>query len=142
MLTPADYIVTPSDLTIRKAPTAKVPVVYDPRVSHGLIGHLSSAINGAAIARGTSFLKDAMDTKVFADGIAIIDDPHRKRGLRSKPFDAEGLANQSMNLIEKGMLTSWVLDLRSARQLGLTSTARAARGVSGPPSPSVSRPWT
>jgi len=124
-------------LNPRKAPTAVVPVVYDPRVSNGLIGHLSSAINGAAIARGTSFLKDAMNTKIFASGITITDDPHRKRGLRSKPFDAEGLANQSMNLIEDGVLTSWVLDLRSSRQLDLKSTARASRGVSGPPSPSV-----
>ena len=124
-------------LSPRKGPTLKAPVVYDPRVSHGLIGHLASAINGSSIARGTSFLKDAMDTKVFADGITITDDPHRKRGLRSKPFDAEGLANQSMSLIEDGVLKSWILDLRSARQLGLTSTARASRGVSGPPSPSV-----
>jgi len=124
-------------LNPRKAPTSKVPVVYDPRISHGLIGHLASAINGSAIARGTSFLKNAMGTKVFVDGITITDDPHLKRGLRSKPFDAEGLANQSINLIEDGMLTSWVLDLRSARQLDLTSTGRASRGTSGPPSPSV-----
>jgi PmbA protein len=124
-------------LNPRKGPTVKAPVIYDPRVSHGLIGHFAGAINGAAIARGTSFLKDAMDTKIFADGIVIVDDPHRKRGLRSKPFDAEGLANAAMNLIEDGVLTSWVLDLRSARQLGLESTARASRGVSGPPSPSV-----
>ncbi|NKB58271.1 MAG: TldD/PmbA family protein [Alphaproteobacteria bacterium] len=124
-------------LNPRKASTAKAPVIYDPRVSNGLIGHLASGINGAAIARGTSFLKEAMGTKVFADGITIVDDPHRKRGLRSKPFDAEGLANASMNFIEDGVLTSWVMDLRSARQLGLESTARASRGVSGPPSPSV-----
>ena len=124
-------------LNPRKAPTSKVPVVYDPRISHGLIGHLASAINGSAIARGTSFLKDAMGTKVFVDGITITDDPHLKRGLRSKPFDAEGLANQSINLIEDGVLTSWVLDLRSARQLDLASTGRASRGTSGPPSPSV-----
>lgn len=124
-------------LNPRKAPTAVVPVVYDPRVSNGLIGHLAGATNGAAIARGTSFLKDAMNTKIFASGITVTDDPHRKRGLRSKPFDAEGLANQSMNLIEDGVLTSWVLDLRSSRQLDLKSTARASRGVSGPPSPSV-----
>lgn len=121
----------------RKGPTTKAPVVYDPRVSHGLIGHLSGAINGASVARGTSFLKDAMDSRIFADGITIVDDPHRPRGLRSKPFDAEGLANNRMNLVEDGVLKSWVLDLRAARQLGLESTGRAARGVSGPPSPSV-----
>ncbi len=124
-------------LNPRKGPTGVVPVVYDPRVSHGLIGHLAGAINGAAIARGTSFLKDSMDAKIFADGVTITDDPHRKRGLRSKPFDGEGLANAVMNLIDNGVLTSWVLDLRSARQLGLESTARASRGLSGPPSPSV-----
>ena len=124
-------------LNPRKGPTVKVPVVYDPRVSNGLIGHFAGAINGASIARGTSFLKDAMDTKVFADGISITDDPHRLRGLRSKPFDAEGIANDAMNLIEDGVLTQWILDLRAARQLGLESTGRAARGVSGPPSPAV-----
>jgi PmbA protein len=78
-----------------------------------------------------------MDTKVFADGVTIIDDPQRLRGLRSKPFDAEGLANDAMNLIEDGVLTRWILDLRASRQLGLDSTGRAARGVSGPPSPST-----
>ena len=124
-------------LNPRKGPTKKAPVIYDPRVSHGLIGHLAGAINGAGIARGTSFLKDAMGTKIFADGITIVDDPHRKRGLRSKPFDAEGLENAPINFIEDGVLMIWVLDLRAARQLGLESTARAARGVSGPPSPSV-----
>jgi PmbA protein len=124
-------------LNPRKGPTVKVPVVYDPRVSNGIIGHLAGAINGASIARGTSFLKDAMGTKIFADGIAIIDDPHRMAGLRSKPFDAEGLANDAMNLIEDGVLMRWILDLRAGRQLGLDSTGRAARGVSGPPSPST-----
>ncbi|MDA0662074.1 MAG: TldD/PmbA family protein [Proteobacteria bacterium] len=121
----------------RKGPTVKVPVVCDPRVSHGLIGHLASAINGAAIARGTSFLKDSMGKAIFAKGITVTDDPHRRRGLRSKPFDAEGLPNAAMNLIDGGILTSWILDLRAARQLGLESTGRAARGVSGPPSPST-----
>lgn len=124
-------------LNPRKGPTVKVPVVYDPRVANGMIGHFAGAINGASIARGTSFLKDAMDTKVFADRVTIIDDPHRLRGLRSKPFDAEGLANDAMNLIEDGVLTRWILDLRASRQLGLDSTGRAARGVSGPPSPST-----
>jgi PmbA protein len=124
-------------LNPRKGPTVKVPVVYDPRVANGIIGHFAGAINGAAIARGTSFLKDAMDTKVFTDGVTIIDDPHRLRGLRSKPFDAEGLANDAMNLIEDGVLTRWILDLRASRQLGLGSTGRATRGVSGPPSPST-----
>ena len=124
-------------LNPRKGPTVKVPVIYDPRVSHGLIGHLASAINGASIARGTSFLKDSMGKAIFAPGITITDDPHRKRGLRSKPFDAEGLPNAALDLINDGVLTTWILDLRSSRQLGLESSGRAARGVSGPPSPST-----
>jgi PmbA protein len=124
-------------LGARKGPTVKVPVVYDPRVSNGLIGHFASAINGASIARGTSFLKNFMGKPVFAPGITITDDPHRKRGLRSKPFDGEGLPNEAMNLIDGGVLTTWILDLRSSRQLGLASTGRASRGVSGPPSPAT-----
>ncbi len=128
---------TVSRLNPRKAPTAKVPVVYDPRVSAGLVRHFAAAINGAAIARGTSFLKDAMGDAVFAEGINIVDDPHRVRGLGSKPFDAEGIGNSIMKLIDSGRLTSWILDLRSARQLGLKSTGRASRGTSSPPSPST-----
>jgi len=124
-------------LGARKPPTARVPVVFDPRVSGGLLRHLTSAINGGAIARGTSFLKDRMDQQVMATGITIVDDPHRARGLASKPFDAEGLANQRRELVADGMLRSWVLDLRTARQLGLSSTGHASRGTSSPPSPST-----
>ena len=119
----------------RKMPTSEVPVVYDPRVAGGLLGHLSGAINGSAVARGTSFLKDSLNTPVFATGITIVDDPHRPRGLRSKPFDGEGLANGKLDLVEDGVLKTWLLDLASARQLGLTSSGRASRGTSGPPSP-------
>ena len=97
-------------LNPRKASTAKMPIVYDPRVANGLIGHFVGAINGASIARGTSFLKDKMGQQVFAKGIRIIDDPHRPRGLRSKPFDGEGVANQKRALIEDGVLTTWLLD--------------------------------
>ena len=126
-----------SRLGARKVQTAKVPVVYDPRVANSLVGHLASAANGAAIARGTSFLKDSMDERIFAEGIVVTDDPHRERGLRSKPFDAEGMANPALDLVEDGVLKSWILDLRSARQLGLQTTGRAARGASSPPSPST-----
>jgi PmbA protein len=125
-------------LGARKPSTGAVPVVYDPRVSGGLARHLAAAINGSAIARGTSFLKDRMGEKVMSDAITVIDDPHRARGLASKPFDAEGLANARRALVEAGMLKTWVLDLRTARQLGLDSTGNASRGTSGPPSPSVS----
>ncbi|HEX6118818.1 MAG TPA: TldD/PmbA family protein [Dongiaceae bacterium] len=124
-------------LNPRKAATAKIPIVYDPRVANGLIGHFVGAINGASIARGTSFLKDRMGKQVFAKGIRIVDDPHRPRGLRSRPFDGEGVANRKRALIEDGTLTTWLLDCRSARQLGLTTTGHAARGTSSPPSPSA-----
>ena len=113
----------------------KVPVVYDPRVSGGLVGHFAGAITGPSIARGTSFLKDKMGEAVFAPGISIVDDPRRARGLRSKPFDGEGLATRKQVLIEDGRLTTWLLDSASARQLGLKSTGHASRGTGGPPSP-------
>lgn len=115
--------------------TAKMPVIYDPRVSGGLLGHFAGAINGSGIARGTSFLKDKLHEQVFAPGIDIYDDPRRVRGLRSRVFDAEGTPTQSLALVRDGVLTTWILDSRSARQLGLTSTGHAARGTSGPPSP-------
>jgi PmbA protein len=124
-------------LGARKMPTGKLPVVFDPRVSGGLLGHLAGAINGGSIARGTSFLKDKMGQQILPKGFTVIDDPHRQRGLRSKPCDGEGLANRRRAFIEDGVLTSWVLDLRSARQLGLESTGHAARGTGGPPSPSI-----
>ena len=125
-------------LNPRKVETAKVPVVFDPRVANGLVGHLAAAINGASIARGISFLKDKLGERVFAAGIDIVDDPHRRRGLRSRPFDGEGLANRRCLLVEDGVLKTWVLDLRSARQLGLKSTGHASRGISSPPGPATS----
>jgi PmbA protein len=124
-------------LNPRKVKTQAVPVFFDPRVAPSLIGHFTSAISGAAIARGVSFLKDRMGEQVFADGITIIDDPHRKRGLRSKAFDGEGVANRMSVLIENGRLTAWLLDCASARQLGLKTTGHASRGTGGPPSPSA-----
>lgn len=125
-------------LNAKKVETQQVPVIYDPRVSGGLVRHYAGGINGSSIARGTSFLKDSMGDKIFSDGINIIDDPHRPRGHRSKPFDAEGLANSKRALAENGLLSTWVLDLASARQLGLESTGNASRGTSSPPSPAVS----
>lgn len=121
----------------RKVSSQAVPVVYDPRVSGGLIGHFAGAISGSAIARGTSFLKKAMGQRIFPESISIVDDPHMKRGLRSKPFDGEGVANRRMTLVENGVLTTWLLDTATARQLGLQSTGHAARGTGGPPSPST-----
>ena len=121
----------------RKVKTQQVPVVYDPRVAGGMLRHLMGAIRGPAVARGTSFLKDRLGEQVFAKGITIVDDPHRARGHKSKPFDGEGLANQRRELVADGVLTTWVMDLASARQLGLRSTGHAARGTSGPPGPAA-----
>jgi PmbA protein len=127
-----------SRLDPRRPATAKLPVVYHPRVAGSLLGHFAGAINGAAIARGTSFLKDAMGQAIFAPGISIIDDPLRRRGLRSRSFDGEGQTVSRRALIEDGRLTTWLLDTRSAAQLGLATTGHAARGTSGPPSPAPS----
>lgn len=124
-------------LNPRKVSSQSVPVVYDPRVSGGLVGHFAGAISGAAIARGTSFLKKSMGLPVFAKNISIVDDPHMKRGLRSKPFDGEGVKNRRMMLAEDGILTTWLLDTATARQLGLETAGHAARGTGGPPSPST-----
>ena len=124
-------------LNPRKIASQSVPVIYDPRASGGLLGHFAGAISGSAIARGTSFLKDRMGKTVFADGVEIIDEPHRVRGLRSKPFDGEGVANRRMTFVEDGRLTSWLLDSATARQLGLATTGHAARGAGSPPSPST-----
>ncbi len=122
-------------LGARRMATSQIPVVFDPRVAGGLLGHLSGAISGPSITRGTSFLKDSLGKQIFAEGIRIIDDPHRPRGMRSKPFDAEGVANSKRALVEDGRLTTWLLDLSSARQLEMESTGHAGRGTSGPPSP-------
>jgi PmbA protein len=117
--------------------TAKLTVVYDPRVAGGLLGHLAGAINGASVARGTSFLRDKLGKQVFATGINILDDPRRVRGLRSKVFDGEGTPTAARALVQDGVLTTWLLDSRSARQLDMTSTGHASRGTSGPPAPAA-----
>ncbi|MBL6933333.1 MAG: TldD/PmbA family protein [Rhodospirillales bacterium] len=125
-------------LNPKKAETAALPIIFDTRVSKSLVGHLSAAANGSSIARGTSFLKDRMGKRIFPEGINIIDDPHRKRGLKSRPFDGEGIATRTTHLIEDGQLKTWFMDLRSARQLGMQTTGHASRGTSSPPSPSSS----
>ena len=120
-----------------KPPTGAFPVVYDERVSGGLIGHLLAAVNGSAIARGASFLRDAMGEPVLPDGIDLWEDPLMPRIAGSRPFDGEGLATRRRDIIADGRLMGWTLDLATARKLGLESTANAARGTSAPPSPSV-----
>ena len=125
-------------LNPRKVSTRKVPVVFDPRTAGSLISHLASAANGAAVARKTSFLRDKMGAKLFAKGIRIIDDPLRRRGLRSHPFDGEGVAGKKLALVEDGVLSSWLLDSATARELGLVTTGHAQRGASSVPSPGPS----
>ncbi len=125
-------------LNPRKVATRRVPVVFDCRISGSLVSHLASAANGSAIARKTSFLREKLGEKIFASGIDIIDDPLRPRGLRSRPFDAEGVAGRRRKLVEDGVLMTWLLDCATARELDLATTGHAQRGVSSTPSPSPS----
>ncbi len=118
-------------------PTGTFPVLFDERVSSTLIGHLVAAINGRSVARGVSWLKEAMGERVLPEGMDLVEDPFRKRVGGSKPFDGEGLATQRRAWVENGVLTGWVLDLASGRQLGMESTGNAARGAGSAPSPSV-----
>ncbi len=122
-------------LAPRKLETSTMTVVYDPRVANSLVGHLASAVNGAAIARGTSFLKDRLGEKILGVGIRVVDDPLRRRGHRSRPFDGEGIATRPLDIVADGVLQSWVLDLSSARELGLATTGHAQRSVGSAPSP-------
>ena len=113
-------------------------MVFDTRVAGSLVGHLASAISGTAVARRTSFLKDKLGEPLFASGVRIVDDPLRRRGLRSRPFDAEGVAGAELALVEDGVLRSWILDSATGRELGFKTTGHAQRGVSSAPSPSAS----
>ena len=115
-----------------------MPVVFDPRVGSSLIGHLLGAIGGSAIARRTSFLLDALGTPVLPAGLSLRDDPHRPHGLRSRPFDGEGLAVSPVAIVEDGVLETWLLDSAAARQLGLEPTGHATRGIGGGPGVSAS----
>ena len=110
-----------------------LPILFDPRAGSSLLGHLIGAITGSSVARRTSFLLEALGTQIFAPGITITDDPLRLRGLGSKPFDGEGLPTARRDLIADGVLTGWLLDSASARQLGLAPTGNASRGIGGPP---------
>ena len=116
----------------------KYPVLFDPRVSSTLLGHFAGAISGSSIARKTSFLQDKLGQAVFADGVTIVDDPLRLRGLRSRPFDGEGVRVSRQELVAAGMLKSWIAESAAARQLGIEPTGHAARGVGGSPGASPS----
>ncbi|MFY9210123.1 MAG: TldD/PmbA family protein [Aestuariivita sp.] len=122
----------------RKPKTGTYPVLFDERISSSLVGHLLAAINGGSVARGSSWLRDAMGTQVLPKGLSLTEDPHRPRVTGSRPFDAEGLPTTRRDIVADGVLQSWTLDLGTARKLGLSSTGNAARSTSGPPSPS---PW-
>jgi PmbA protein len=122
----------------RKVSSQRVTIVYDRRIAGSLIGHLAGGISGPAVARGTSFLKDMLNKQVFSQGITIIDDPHMRRGLGSRPFDAEGVRVQRMDVVADGILRSFLLDQSSARQLGLKPTGHASRSTGSQPSPSPS----
>ncbi|TGD67292.1 TldD/PmbA family protein [Tabrizicola sp. WMC-M-20] len=118
--------------------TGTWPVLFDERVASSLIGHLLSATNGAAIARGASWLRDALGQQVLPAHLSVVEDPHRVRIGASRPFDGEGLPTQRRVIVENGVLMGWTLDLATGRKLGMPSTANAARGASSPPSPSTS----
>ena len=143
MLTPKALGIEASERTLRrllprKISSMKVPIIFDPRVGSSFLEHFASAINGASVARGTTFLKDALNHSLFSKEITILDDPHKMRGLRSRPFDAEGILTFPRSVVEEGVLKTWILDLRSARQLGLKTTGNASRSPGGIPYPSVS----
>jgi PmbA protein len=125
-------------LNPRKIASQTVPVIYDRRVASSLFGHLLGGISGASIARGTSFLKEDMGKAIFAPSVTLVEDPHRLRGAASRPFDGEGLPTVKRNIIDQGVLTTWIMDLRAARQLGLPPTGHGARGLTSPPGASPS----
>ena len=116
-----------------KLASGTMPVIFDTRVGNSLIGHLVAAMTGSAVARKTSFLLGREEELLFPETVTIREDPHKRRGLRSKPFDGEGVATSPRELIANGRLTGWLMDSASARQLGLEPTGHASRGVGGSP---------
>ncbi|MEM9735020.1 MAG: TldD/PmbA family protein [Pseudomonadota bacterium] len=122
-------------LAPRKPPSGAYPVLYDVRVAPGLIRHVLGAINGSAVARGASWLREAMGAEILPRGLDLIEDPLIRRGPASRPFDAEGVAGAASALVEDGVLARWILDAATARKLGLTTTGNARRGTTAPPSP-------
>lgn len=119
-------------LNSRRVPSGTMPVIFDPRVGNSLIGHLLGAIAGPAVTRKATFLQDSLGQRILPAGLSVIDDPLRERGLRSRPFDGEGLQTGVTRLIDDGVLTTWMLDSASARQLGLAPTGHATRGGGAP----------
>lgn len=115
-----------------------MPVLFDPRVAGSLLGHFAGAISGSSVARKSSFLQDKLGSRVFAQGVSIVDDPLRRRGLRSRPFDGEGVAVQRQDIVADGILQTWMADSASARQLGIAPTGHASRSVGSAPGVSPS----
>ncbi len=128
-------------LNPRRMSTQQVPVVYEARQARDIVSHILAAINGSSVARGSTFLKDKLGQAVCGSNITIHEDPFLPRAPRSRAFDGEGLAPQARRLIDAGVLTTWLLDLRSARKLGMNPTGHGARGVGGPPSPAATNVW-
>ncbi|WP_319772874.1 TldD/PmbA family protein [Breoghania sp.] len=118
-------------LNPQKVDTCTTAIVFEPRAARSLVGHFAGAVNGASVARKTSFLRDLMGKPVFAPGISIVDDPLKPRSAGSRPFDGEGRTVAPLTMVEDGVLKAWFLDGPSARELGLESNARASRTGSG-----------
>jgi PmbA protein len=125
-------------LNPRKIASQTVPVIYDRRVASSLFGHFLGGIAGSSIARGTSFLKGDLGKALFKSNVTLVEDPHRLRGSSSRPFDGEGLPTIRRNIIDQGILTTWIMDLRAARQLGMAPTGHGVRGLTSPPGASPS----
>lgn len=128
-------------LAPRKIKTQTASVIYDRRVSGSLIGAFLGAISGPSVARGVSFLKDQLGEQVFADGVNLVDDPFRARGMGTRAHDGEGRAVSRTNLIENGVLTRWLLNGSSAKQLGLTPNGHASGGFGSTPGVGVSNAY-
>lgn len=124
-------------LAPKKPKTGVYPVLFDERISSSLMGHLLGAVNGASVARGSTWAKDLLGKQILPDGLSLIEDPHRVRANGSRPFDGEGLPTSRRAIVENGVLQGWTLDLATARKLGMAPTGNAVRGVSGPPSPAT-----
>ncbi len=125
----------------KKPPKGAYPVLFEPRVASSLVGAVLGAANGASVARGASFLRDKMGERILPERFSIQDDPTRRRGLGSRPFDGEGVAARPKAIVKDGVLAEWLLDCESARRLGLETNGSAGRGVAGGPSPSSSNVW-
>ena len=125
-------------LNPKKIKSQTVPVIFHRRTSNSLLSHFSGAINGKPVAKGTTFLSTDLGSLIFPKNVQIIDDPTRKRGLSSRPFDGEGLKMERLDLVQDGVLKDWFLDIASAKEMDLTSNGRASRSLAGSASPSSS----